>query len=117
MATGFYEIPIRKLNDTFNSFPLTYLDGNLDPISLVGAGVVVQFRKGCKTGVVVAQFALGTGLTLVDAALGKIRVDEFICTWGAGTFFYDFEVTFASGVVKSWIEGQVIVTQDTTFNT
>ncbi len=117
MAAGFLQIPNRKLNDTFNSFPLQYFDRNLDPISLVGADVVVQYRRGCKTGPVAAQFAIGTGLIFEDDLLGKIRQNEFICNWGVDTFFFEFKITFVNGVVKRWVEGEVIVEQNTTFNT
>ena len=56
---------------------------------------------------------LGDGLTMIDAAQGKFKIDSFSLS-KAGTWDYDIEITFTNGAVKTWVKGEIIIENDVT---
>ena len=104
----------RVKDDTSNEVFFTFLDGNSDPISLVGATIKSEFRYNSKLGEVVKTLEIGTGITVISAADGEIQFDEFILDWQVGCYWYDIQITFSGGKVKTYVNGKLNVVQDIT---
>ena len=99
-------------DDTFNGVRFT-----LSPATdLTGAAIRTQFRRGGKKNQVEVDLSIGSGITVEDLVNGIFVWDEITpLDWAVGTYNYDVEITFASGDVRTYIEGTMAVTQDTTY--
>ena len=105
----------RVKNDTFESVNFNLKDGVGDPIDLTGVAIQIQFRYRCKTGSVAKDISIGSGVTLTDDVNGIFTIDEFTpITFEIGTYFYDVEITFVSGKIKTYVFGTFEVLQDIT---
>ena len=106
----------RIKNDTFESVNFNIADGGGSPIDLTGVAIHIQFRFRQKTGKVVKDITLGSGITLTDAVNGIFTIDEFTpITFEVDTYYYDAEITFPSGKIKTYVFGIFNVLQDITF--
>ena len=56
----------------------------------------------------------GVGITVEDALNGIFKIDAFIIDWTPDLYYYDVEITFLNGVVKTYIQGTLKVIQDIT---
>ncbi len=105
----------RLKNDTFSSVKFTIQDNLGAPIDLTGVSIHIQFRFRKKTGNVVKDITLGSGITLTDATNGIFTIDKFTpVTFEVDTYFYDAEITFTSGDIHTYVQGTFKVIQDTT---
>ncbi|MBV1952740.1 MAG: hypothetical protein KUG64_11175 [Cycloclasticus sp.] len=105
----------RVKNDTFSSVNFTLLDGLGDPIDITGVAIHIQFRYRCKTGSVVKDIEVGTGITLTDPTNGIFTIDEFTpITFEVGDYYYDAQITFTDGSIKTYVYGTFKVLQDVT---
>ena len=114
-------IVYKKLKDrikgeTSDSVAFTAKDDVGDPISLVGATIHCQFRYGNETGAVARDNTIGSGITVTDEAGGLFELDAFKLEWAIGKYFYDVQITFASGKEKTYVKGTMDVLQDTSFS-
>jgi|TARA_R110000823_G_scaffold12746_3_gene42655 hypothetical protein len=106
----------RYKNDTSNRIQLTVskeIAGVDTVIDLTGSSILMQLKKGEASTVSIKTFEIGTGITLTDAVNGVFSIDEFIVSLGVYNYFYDIQITFASGVIKTYLKGRFNVTQDT----
>ena len=105
----------RIKNDTFSSVQFTFQDNLGAAIDLTGATIQIQFRFRSKTGSIVKDVAIGSGITVAAPATGVIVLDEFTpVDWAVDTYYYDVQITFATGVIRTYVQGTVKVLQDTT---
>jgi hypothetical protein len=100
--------------DTYDGVQFTLLGTGSVPIDLTGAAIKSQFRHLSKTGRIVKEVTDGAGITVSDAVNGIFQIDSFIIDWAAATYYYDIEITFLSGVVRTYIQGTLTTTQDVT---
>jgi|WetSurMetagenome_2_1015567.scaffolds.fasta_scaffold72096_4 hypothetical protein len=110
MATV-YNISVYN-NDTFSGVNFT-VRVNLVALNLTGAAIRMQVRKNRNEAAII-DLALGTGLTITDAAAGKFRIDEQIFSGVPGTYQYDIEIILGDGDVKTYIKGNFIIIGDIT---
>ena len=105
----------RIKNDTFASVNFNIKDGLGAAIDLTGASVQIQFRYRCKTGTVLKDVSIGTGITVTTPTNGIITLDAFTpITWEVDTYYYDVQITFSDGRIKTYVQGTVKILQDTT---
>lgn len=116
MATiGTYNFINHYKGDTFKGAQFTFLNETTSsPIDLTGTEIRMQFRKGRKNGAVKATLDLTDGLTLTDASNGILTVDPFIIDFEADVHYYDIQVTYADGTIKTYVQGKIKVIQDVT---
>lgn len=111
MIPVFKKIKPQLKNDTFNGARFT-----LSPATdLTGATIQTQFRKSSKTNPVIKDISTTSGITVENLVNGVFVWDSFVMTFDVGTYYYDVQITFASGDVKTYVEGTMQVTQDTTY--
>ena len=104
----------RILNDTFRSVEFTInVDGS--PVDLTGTTIATEFRFRTKTGTVVKSVNNSAGMTITDAVNGVVEIDEFTpVTWSPDTYYYDVQITFTDGTIKTYVQGTVKILQDVT---
>ena len=112
---GVVNIANHYKGDTFDGIQYTILNSSDNlPIDLTGATIKSQFRKSNRKGSIILEITDGVGITVSDAVNGIFEIDSFLLDWQPSTYYYDIEITFSNGVVKTYIEGTLIVNQDIT---
>ena len=113
MATiAFKNLRDRVKERTSKSVEFTINDNLGVPISLVGATIELDFRYSTKLGMIVKETAIGTGITVVDAANGRFDLDSFLLDWEVGCYWYGVVITFVNGDVDENLQGEVKVLQN-----
>jgi len=112
MTPATYNLPDTVKGDTLNSITFTMLDG-VTPINLTGYDIKIMFKK-YPTNVASKTIEIGSGITIVNAAAGQFRIDEFNVTLSVGEYFYDIQFTDPSDEIKTYIAGTFNVLQDVT---
>ena len=103
------DIQIWKGDSWQQTFTLT-LDST--PINLSTADVKIQIVSGCSD-TVLATLTEGDGITVGGASNNSIIINKVI-SLDAGEYKYDLQVTFSSGIVKTYLWGEFSVTDDIT---
>ena len=111
---GYKKLITRFKGDTFLEWNMEWNDKDGSPINLTGVDIISQFRKDCRTGLVVRDMSVGNGITITDAANGLFKIDEFVIDWVADIYYYDIQFTLTSGIEKTPIFGDITVLQDVT---
>ena len=103
--------------DTFEAVNFAMTSGALlSPIDLTGAVIKMQLRKqACDLVKVISLTSvLSDGITITNPALGLFKINKQIINIDPYNYVYDIEITFGSGVVKTYISGLFLVTPDIT---
>jgi hypothetical protein len=58
---------------------------------------------------------LDGGITVVDAPNGIFTIDSRIVDLPVGTYKYDIQFTFPSGVVKTYVAGTMTIKEEITY--
>lgn len=103
------DIQLWKGDSWQQTFTLT-LDST--PIDLSTADVKIQLVSGCSD-TVVLTLTEGNGITVGGASNNSIIINRVI-NLDAGDYKYDLQVTFNSGIVKTYLWGEFSVTDDIT---
>jgi hypothetical protein len=116
MATfQIHNLPNVLKGDNYNGTQFTYIINGVAS-NLAGASIRVKFRRGSKTGQEVKDISIGSGITVTDEANGIFQIDGFKVNFIADTYFYDVQVTFSSGIDKTYTGGKMLVIQDVTYD-
>jgi len=105
----------RIKNDTFESINFIFSDGVPNPIDITTWIFRLQFRLKSKTGKIMKDVSVGTGLTITDGPNGVLRLDTFELDWPAATYYYDINANTGTKK-KTYIQGTMEVVQDTTYD-
>lgn len=97
-------------NDTWKQ--VFTLLADTTPISLLGATVYIQVRKGCG-GVLALTLTNGSGVTIGGVSNNQVTVNKLV-NIDKGNYVWDMQVTFADLTVKTYLEGDFIVYDDVT---
>jgi hypothetical protein len=122
MNPAFYKIRTQYRNDTTDYLGFNFKLWEGDPnvldlearLDLTGMSIKMEFRRGSERGKIAKTLTLGNGITVLTPINGEMTVDPFIIDFVAGTYYYDIELTYPSGRVKTYVKGQMIVKEDTT---
>jgi hypothetical protein len=122
MKPAFYQIRDQYRNDTTDYLGFNFKVWAGDPevldiesrLDLSGIAIKLEFRQGNERGKIAKTLSISNGLTVLDPINGEMTVDPFIVNFVAGTYFYDIQLTYPSGRVKTYIKGEMIVKEDTT---
>tara|TARA_R110000824_G_scaffold119531_1_gene273653 strand:- start:37 stop:375 length:339 start_codon:yes stop_codon:yes gene_type:complete len=111
MSPAIYNMPDHYKGDTFDEITFTIKEDTV-AVDLTGAVIKMDFRKNTNTGTLKQSFIIGSGLTVVNAVGGVFKLDSFINDWDTDTYFYDAEITFADGIIRTYFKGSLSVNQD-----
>jgi hypothetical protein len=113
MTPATYAIPDHYKGDTFESLTFTIKEDGV-AVDLTGATIKIDFRKKTNTGTNQASLTIGSGITVDNAIGGVFTLDSFKNDWEPDVYFYDTEVTLASGIIRTYFKGTLRVNQDIT---
>ena len=101
--------------DTFNQVAFELKIDSV-AVNLTGAVIKMQLRKNASD--VSPALALtsvsSAGITITNASSGLFKINEQIIDIPVDTYQYDIQITFASGVVKTYIAGSFNITPEIT---
>jgi hypothetical protein len=96
--------------NSFNGWRFTMTNGTNVPIDLTNVSVLMQI-KDRNGGVIHKNFTIGSGFTMVNAAIGVIDLDPFI-NINAGDYVYDITFDYGNNVIKTYSKGSYNVTSN-----
>jgi hypothetical protein len=109
-----YNFPDHIKGDTFDGVIFEILENNL-PVDLTSAVINMDLRTSQAAETAAVRFSTSTNeLEITDAVNGIFKFKEQIVNIAAATYYYDIEIIFASGRVKTWISGKWKMKQDVT---
>jgi hypothetical protein len=83
-------------------------------VNLTGSTITIQVRKTANaTAVDLSLSTGGNGITIAGASNNQIVLNKVV-NIAAGNYLYDMNVTFPSGVVKTYVWGTFLVQEDIT---
>lgn len=87
---------------------------NSTAVNLTDASIDIWWRYSNVSGDVIKKLSVGDGVTITDATAGKFQMDSFLMDWDAGTYYYDIKITLASGDIKKYIYGKLVIKETST---
>lgn len=101
--------------DTFDQVAFQ-LKINESAVNLTGATIRMQLRKSYSD--IVAALSLtsasSAGITITNAANGEFKINTQIIDIEVYNYVYDIQITFSSGVVKTYVQGGFNITNEVT---
>jgi hypothetical protein len=102
-SKGIYNIKNVIKGDTFDGVSFTLSDLDDVAIDLTGATIKIDFKN--KGNAVMKTISIGSGITVNNATAGIFQIDSFLVILTTGSLEYDIEITFPSGMVKTYVTG------------
>lgn len=99
-----------KRGDTAETYPFA-IDVNDVPLNLTGWNIKMEIKKSGQKNRIAKTLVIGDGITLSDQF--TFTVGGFIVELDPGHYVYDIEMS-NFGIVKTYIEGNIRVSQDVT---
>lgn len=114
MTPKTYNIRDHWNGDSFKGLQFVLTDQNDAAIDLTGATIKCQFRDASDN-TLILDLSIGSGITVDDAVNGTFTIDaRNPFGLATGKYNYDVEVTYASGVIQTYIKGEVKILDDVT---
>lgn len=108
-----------KQGDTFPGLEFTVTRNGVAK-DFTGADITMTFLLKNRRSDADQVLIIGTGITVTNAAAGVFEMDAIAgadMDWLAGDYYYDVEIIYADGEVKTPVEGTWKIVQDRTNNT
>lgn len=101
--------------DTFDEVAFQ-LKINEEVVDLTGATIKMQLRKNYSdTSAALSLTSVSSaGITITDAATGQFKINSQIIDIEVYNYVYDIQITLASGVVKTYVQGGFNITNEVT---
>lgn len=102
-------------NDTSDfAWTMTFLKNDV-AIDLTDAAIKADFKTSVDdTSIALTMSITNNKIEYVDAANGIIKFAKQIIAIAAGIYVYDLQITFPSGDIKTYVNGEMTVVQDIT---
>ena len=104
-----------KKGDTFDEVVFQVKINNI-VVDLTGATIKMQLRKNYSdTSAALSLTSVSSaGITITDAATGQFKINSQIIDIEVYNYVYDIQITLASGVVKTYVQGGFNITNEVT---
>jgi len=101
--------------DTFDEVAFQ-LKINTAVVDLTGAVIRMQLRKSYTdtTAALSLTSVSSAGITITNAANGEFKINTQIIDIPVYNYVYDIQITLASGVVKTYVQGGFNITNEVT---
>lgn len=101
--------------DTFDEVAFQ-LKINEEEVDLTGATIKMQLRKcySDTTAALSLTSVSSAGITITDAVTGQFKINSQIIDIEVYNYVYDIQITLASGVVKTYVQGGFNITNEVT---
>jgi hypothetical protein len=101
-----------RRGDTFNGATIQY-SVNDSPVDITGCEILMQLKRGKEDSNAAFEFSTELeNISIINAASGEFTLDETIIDVTPNVYFYDIQITFLDGTVKTILEGTFTITQD-----
>lgn len=111
-----YNFPSHIKGDTFDGAAFT-LTLNGAAIDLTDSIITMDVRL-VKTGVSAKRFTsvANENITITVPLEGKFEINNQVVDINAGRYFYDIQIEFPDGTIKTYISGTWTIVQDVTYD-
>jgi hypothetical protein len=101
--------------DTFDEVAFQ-LKINTTVVNLTGATIRMQLRKSYSDTVAALSLTSvsSAGITITNATNGEFKINTQIIDIPVYNYVYDIQITLASGVVKTYVQGGFNITNEVT---
>lgn len=106
-----YTLPTQRKGDTFDGLEIT-VQVNAAPSNITGAAIRMDFWPKGKPTEITKRLEVGSGITITNGAGGVFVVDPFLCDLPAGQYNTDIRITYPSGRVKTYVDGDWLIEPD-----
>jgi hypothetical protein len=107
-----YDIPEHRRGDTWDGINKIGITQNGIPVNLTNSLIKMEFRQGIDTPVALTLSTENSAIVITS--LSSIRILPKTIEIPYGKYFYDLQVTFPTGVIKTYISGSWTVAPDFT---
>lgn len=107
-----YDIPPHRRGDTWDGINSISININGVPIVLSGAAIKMEFRQGLDTPVAMTFSTTDNTIQILNA--NTIRIPPRKIEVPFAKYFYDLQVTYPTGVVKTYMSGSWPIVPDIT---
>lgn len=98
--------------DTFPGLEFT-ITRNSVAKDLTGSAITMTFLLRNRSTSAEQVFTLGSGLTITDGPNGVFEMDQIdVLTWEAGDYYYEVQIIYADGEVKTPVKGKFKIEAD-----
>ena len=114
MTPAEYNIQNQYRNDTFDGVEFTILNEVTEiGIDLTGCTIEIQFKGGYNKSELVKSITnQNKGVENTDLVNGVFTILPFIVDWKPDMYFYDIQIKFPDGVIKTFVRGTVTIIDD-----
>jgi hypothetical protein len=105
-----YNIQVWRNDSWVQTFAIT---ADNVAVNLTGSTITIQVRKTANASTIDLTLSTGDGITISGASNNQIVLNKVV-NISAGNYLYDMNVTFPSGVVKTYVWGSFLVQEDIT---
>jgi hypothetical protein len=109
-----YNIPEHRRGDTWDGINSIALTQNGQPVNLSGALVKMEFRLGIDDPVALTLSTENGSIQVISPGLSSVRILPRIIEIPFAKYYYDLQVTYPTGIVKTYITGTWPITPDYT---
>jgi len=109
-----YTIPPHRRGDTWDGILSISININGVPVNLSNSNVKIEFRESIDSPVVLTLSTANGGVIITNASQGTLQLPSRIIEIPYGKYLYDLQVTFANGVVKTYMSGTWEIIPDIT---
>lgn len=116
MKPAYYRMQDTVTGDTFDGAAFTItstFEAVTTPVNLTGCAIKIQYRKSHSSEALVT-LVQGQGITITNAALGQFKIDPVLLNLIPDEYFYDIQITFTSGAIKTFVTGNHKILSDYT---
>ncbi len=107
-----YNLKKQRSGDTFKGVTIQIKVNNVAK-NLTNTEIKIDFKYNYKRGRLVKSLSVNSGITVLDAAEGRFRIDPFVVDFEEGIYYYDVQFTDGS-VVNTYVGGTWEIEQDVT---
>lgn len=109
-----YTIPPHRRGDTWDGINSITISVNGSPINLTNATVKMEFRQDLDAPVALTLSTTDNSIQIINAASGIIRIPSKKIEVPFAKYYYDLQVTYPNGVVKTYMDGSWEIKPDIT---
>jgi hypothetical protein len=109
-----YTIPPHRRGDTWNGINSITITVNNVPVNFTGASIKMEFRQSIDSPVVLTLSTQASSIIITNPAAGVIQIPARMIEIPYSKYLYDLQVTFPSGVVKTYMSGTWTIAPDIT---
>jgi hypothetical protein len=107
-----YNIPDQRRGDTWDGINKISITQNGIPVNLTNSFIKMDFRRNIDTPVIMTFSTENSGITITSVS--SIRVMPKVIEVPFAKYYYDLQVTFPTGIIKTYVSGTWNITPDIT---